>query len=226
MAEKPILFKGEMVRAADEGRKTQTRRVINFDHVGNKCGASQSCYGFDGYDTFQDSGIIRIPWTKRRIEQIIKPKYQVGDLLYVRESAKVLGWLPTSREIELEYLADGKIWSGVLPDRLVWKPQYGHSVPNGIFKEAARIWLEVTGVRVERVQDISEADAIAEGIEERNCNSGVGGHMHHSSIYAAFTDKPGGFHTAREAFECLWDSINSKRGFGWDVNPWVFVYEF
>jgi hypothetical protein len=70
---------------------------------------------------------------------------------------------------------------------------------------ASRISLEITGVRVERVQDISEADALAEGVDRTN------------------TSLPG---YATERFRRLWDSINAARGFGWEVNPWVWVIEF
>jgi len=71
-------------------------------------------------------------------------------------------------------------------------------------KVAVRIWLEITGVRVERVQEISEEDALAEGVETNRGNGGK----------------------CRRDFAMLWDSINAKRGFDWDVNPWVWVVEF
>jgi hypothetical protein len=78
---------------------------------------------------------------------------------------------------------------------------------------ASRITLEVTAVRVERVRDISEADAMAEGIIPQAYGFGVEG-LHMS------------LQTAREAFGCLWDSINAKRGYGWAVNPWCWVVAF
>ncbi len=76
-------------------------------------------------------------------------------------------------------------------------------------KEAARIWLEVVNIRVERVQNITEEDAKAEGFEDswdltNNCL----------------------FCTAKENFEGLWNTLNLKRGYGWEANPWVFVIEF
>ena len=73
----------------------------------------------------------------------------------------------------------------------------------------ARLWLRVTGVRVQRVQEISDDDAIAEGTScAYYCGEGVG-HI----------DRVGSFYD-------LWNSINAKRGYGWDVNPWVWVYDF
>ncbi|MFM0375171.1 hypothetical protein [Paraburkholderia aspalathi] len=75
---------------------------------------------------------------------------------------------------------------------------------------ACRLELEITNVRVERLQDISEADAIAEGV-----NAGPWEY-----------DNGEGTETARESFHCLWDSPNAARGCGWDANPWVWVVGF
>ena len=69
-------------------------------------------------------------------------------------------------------------------------------------KWAARIWLEVTGVKVERVQDISIKDAFAEGVSTQQASH------------------------AQPFFQSLWDSLNAKRGYSWKSNPWVWVYEF
>lgn len=88
----------------------------------------------------------------------------------------------------------------------------------------ARIFLEITNIRVERVQDISKEDCRQEGIGERSVN--VGTHYNPQSIYPAFPEKPGGFPSIKEAFEVLWDSLNAKRGYGWDKNPWVWEIEF
>jgi len=79
---------------------------------------------------------------------------------------------------------------------------------------ASRILLEVTDVRVQRVQDISEADSLAEGIDEELCRQSIG----KSPLLAGYLPTC--------AFAYLWDSINAKRGFGWDANPWVWVIEF
>jgi hypothetical protein len=83
---------------------------------------------------------------------------------------------------------------------------------------ASRITLEVTGVKVERVQDISEDDAKAEGAI-RMLNQFDGVYWTHGADKNAYRD-------VRLSFFTLWDSINAKRGFGWDVNPWVWVISF
>jgi len=117
-----------------------------------------------------------------------------GDRLWVRET-----WLPGGN---ISYLAtspgDGSV-------KFHWKPSI--HMP----RRASRITLEVTGVLVERVQEISEADAKAEGCEATNC--GMDG-----------AEGPG--FSYRQTFRSLWDSINAKRGYGWDVNPHVWVVAF
>ena len=133
-SEKPILFKGEMVRAILEGHKTQTRRVIPIQPKTENsqcrtliCTTNREHMKYRGWNYFSE--IQDLQEIKGTATEYFKPKYQVGDLLWVRESAKVSGWLPTSKEIELEYKADGNVWAGILPERLVWKPKYGKSVP-------------------------------------------------------------------------------------------------
>lgn len=83
---------------------------------------------------------------------------------------------------------------------------------------AGRITLRLTDVRVERMQDISEADAIAEGI--------TGPHDVGYQAYRVPGDSKPRYSSAVAAFEVLWDSINAARGYGWGVNPWVWVLVF
>jgi hypothetical protein len=87
-------------------------------------------------------------------------------------------------------------------------------------KWAARIRLEITGIRVERLQDITEEDAKAEGIEF--ADTALDGRLYrdYSCKKLSFTSSP------IESYQSLWDSINTKRGFGWTTNPWVWVIEF
>ena len=135
-----------------------------------------------------------------------------GDRLWVRET-----WAVGDRDNDVLYAAD-PLWNvnGVAVPPPInkgtvhagnWRPSI--HMP----RWASRITLEVTGVRVERVRDITEADAIAEGIIPQAYGFGVEG-LHMS------------LQTAREAFGCLWDSINAKRGYGWSVNPWCWVVAF
>ena len=81
-------------------------------------------------------------------------------------------------------------------------------------RDVARIFLRVTDVRVERIQDISEADCIAEGIKEED------------AYYNKMFRNTDSSEFARAMYAKLWDSLNAKRGYGWDMNPWVWVYTF
>ena len=203
MAIKPILFNTEMVRAILDGRKTCTRRVIelpeNMDGVPvGKSGDSSNPLGF-----MYPGGIKR-------------PPYQPGDILYVRET-----WcaLPVNEAGHMRghsiyyYRADGDLrpegWRGK------WRPSI--HMP----KEAARIWLKVTDVRVERLQEIDEDGAVKEGIpwsECRNCKAPFGCDACAGEGYDEI-----------DAFAELWDSTIKKIDldfYGWNANPWVWVIEF
>lgn len=196
MRERPILFNTEMVQALLAGRKTCTRRVIKLPDkmtgrpIG-KSGDSSNPLGF-----FYPGGIKR-------------PPYQPGDILYVRET-----WGKGYEEGTYIYKADDKLAD--LPTfkdstKLIYHPSI--HMP----KEAARIWLKVTDVRVERLQNITEAEAILEGATNN----------------IAFIHSPDNeydhIHTAREHFIDIWNSTIKKGDldkYGWDANPWVWVIEF
>lgn len=192
----PILFKTEMVQALLAGRKSCTRRVIKLPDgmtgrpVGNS-GNSSNPLGF-----FYIGGIKR-------------PPYQPGDILYVRET-----WGKGYEEGTYIYKADDKLAD--LPTfkdstKLIYHPSI--HMP----KDAARIWLKVTDVRVERLQEITEAEAILEGAIDNR----------------AFIHSPDNeydhIHTAREHFIDIWNSTIKKGDldkYGWDANPFVWVIEF
>lgn len=202
MRELPIHFNQDMVRALLEGRKSQTRRPIkNQDYIPVD------------YDSWGDEARAAVARQFAR--------YTVGGLLYVRERVQYLGVDSTTNKHLFGYVADRKeIQLDRLPSRI--KPiKFLNCVPNGCFKELARIWLKVTGIRVERVQDISPADCICEGIIETQVQ--VGRHFDLQPLYVAFPDKDGGFRSAVEAFECLWQSCYPE---SWERNDHVFVYDF
>lgn len=175
---KPILFSTPMVQAILDGRKTMTRRVIKTDK--------------DGVPTA--AGLLVDPDNDWCAGRLIKPPYQPGDILWVRET-----WM----QDEIGYLYKNSL--PYLVGDPIWKPS--------IFmpKEACRIWLRVTGVRAERLTDISHDDVLREGIPE--CQGRL-----------KFPDET--CCCADLAFEKLWDEINAKRGFGWGENPWVWVISF
>lgn len=186
MKERPILFSGPMVRAILDGRKTQTRRVVKPQPFSNEE------YRFNFPKPLR-GGLLACNY----LSSHLCPCGQPGDWLWVRET-----WC---HEFEGGYLYRADDLSGLAPEfvdgdgnptgRSGWKPSI--HMP----RAASRITLEITGVRVERLQEISEDDAIAEGV--------VG----HEEIQPASA-----------YYRELWESINGHGS--WDANPWVWVVEF
>jgi hypothetical protein len=226
MKERPILFKGEMVKAILDGTKTQTRRVVKESVLARYNQIDAAHQGWDDFAAAWNA-YARAPDDELTADaQVLKAKLlalcpygKPDDHLWVRETWAETVYVDGDRagEHEIVYRADAPDFQWVDGDggvdyredgcpRSSWRPSI--HMP----RKVSRITLEVTGVRMERVQEISEEDARVEGfIEERT--GGVG----ESSF---------GEGLARAWFRKLWDSINSKRGYGWDVNPWVWVVVF
>ncbi len=211
--ERPILFSGEMVRAILAGRKTQTRRVVKLRDPS----ATYSTHDDEGWPVSADEcgDWIRDPC----------PFGAPGDRLWVRETHCVVRGTrdPTGRDDDcVFYRADESScffdpYKNRMNERSDFFDQCMIDVEGGwkpsihMPRWACRLELEVTGVRVERLQDISDGDAKAEGIKCRT------EHL------------PGGWCRTEpvEEFQQLWDSINGKRdGCDWSSNPWVWVVEF
>lgn len=220
MKEKPIIFSGEMVRAILEGRKTQTRRVMwpkslqyIYRNLMEKIHVRKTPSHYL-FDLHHDDGTVSTIYG-------IRPKYIVGDQLWVRETfSPHTGW-----DASTEYKAD---WHRLYANTNFMEPKWRPSI--FMPRWASRIMLEITDVRVERVQDISEADARAEGVPPNWCGSLEGWDADEHGFLEQEKDLPPiddyYFADAKTAFKSLWNSINAKRGFGWDANPWVWVIEF
>jgi hypothetical protein len=205
MAIKPILFNTDMVRAIMDGRKTCTRRVV-------KTRRKDAC-GFyvtkrtDGSFT----GIYEYDEDERMFENQLIPPYKPGDILYVRETwhryTKRVG-KGEGCHLEEHYGYKASIANSEDVEE-PWKPSI--HMP----KEAARIWLKVTDVRVERLQNITDDGAKAEGANWKNGkNVGWEEKMRRTAI---------------ERFAKIWDSTIKKSDldrYGWNANPWVWVIEF
>lgn len=193
MTERPILMSGPMVRAILDGRKTQTRRIIDQDLVelddeGKLVFVhSPKCPGFCDYACAAEG--------ETRRNHIGYSKYgQVGDRLWVRETfCDDYRWASEEDQSKIAYRAD----SIELPSLYKWKPSI--HMP----RWASRILLDITDVRVERLQEISEEDAKAEGCWLGNPKSAI-----------VSIDPPD--------FRELWNSIYKN----WEENPWVWVIEF
>lgn len=216
MAIKPILFNTEMVRAILDGRKTCTRRIVKpqqlIGMLPDKCknGAPEEFLKekklmFKPYCDMTDIELINTAY---------KAPYQQGDILYVRETWQYLYELDGNEQViedtgKYYYAATDTIpfntyvdKNGVGHDHAPWRPSI--HMP----KEAARIWLKVTDVRVERLQDMDKMDAVKEGIDTRSCIN-----LNH----------------ALAKFKKLWNSTINKSDlscYGWNANPWVWVIEF
>lgn len=238
---KPILFNTEMVRAILDGRKSCTRRIVKPQW--EECSHCKYVHNEYIYDKLAENvycakcGYPLVP--ERRAP------YQPGDILYVRETWRVGAWDIFNQMIAFDY-KDGTcgeltyIHDRELFDRLVNQSRndarQAKCEYNGVDfvwekgkspcrwhpsihmpKEAVRIWLNVTDVRVERLQDITEAGAEAEGA------------VNNIGMIHAQDNEYDHIHTAKEHFIEIWNSTIKKADldrYGWDASPWVWVIEF
>lgn len=213
MAEKPILFNTEMVRAILDGRKTVTRRVVPLDIV-NGCdiesdGKSLISYENDYGDFIESSELCR---------------YRPNDILWVRETWKVQAAHRFESDVRIMFKAGGPLSTIRFPggnsqatsrddyDAFIDKWMQGDGWRPSIHmpREAARIWLRVTGVRVERLQEMRAEDSLREGVKLH-----LKGCLNGEDLLKPFAD--------------LWDStINpaDRDRYGWAANPWVWVIAF
>ena len=223
MKERPILFSGEMVRAILDGRKTQTRRVVKPDPdatwgylAGDDADgppALEWAHVTDGSLGHSGSG-----WYSTLSEYPDEGSFHFrcpygapGDQLWVRET-----WRDGQYAIGKEWDPDERVGyraSFVGDPALKWKPSI--HMP----RWASRLTLEVVSVRVERLQDITEADALAEGIQDGGCNNC--GESSYPNPCGCANPEP----LYVDAFAWLWNSINGKRA-PWVLNPWVWVVTF
>lgn len=212
MKEIPILFSGEMVRGILEGRKTQTRRVVKpqpqlisgrFEFSGNQEDAWPEPQVWLALTPSGKFGLNRPPYYRC-------PYGAPGYQLWVRETwCQYIDVMSGKREdVRLAYRATDE-----MQFPMKWRPSI--HMP----RWASRITLEVTRVRVERLQEISEEDLKAEGLALPSPYIGVG--FGGEVIESEHIDKDP-WHWFAE----LWDSLNAKRGYGWEANPWVWVIEY
>ena len=213
MSEKPILFNTEMVRAILDGRKSCTRRVVkqnqfiglpdkgknrnSEEYVGTKSGM------FKPHCDMTDAELIMASY---------KAPYQIGDILYVRET-----WFKgVNRYLYREDYSDTeKFYRNGKEIEMKWRPSI--HMP----KAAARIWLKVTDVRVERLQDITTAGAMLEGVYPSSCREC-------NAPFGCDTCPDEGYNEI-DSFIEIWNSTIKKSDldrYGWDANPWVWAIEF
>ncbi|OCP36765.1 hypothetical protein [Ensifer sp. LC163] len=216
MTDRPILFSGPMVRALLDGRKTQTRRLVNFpgaDKVMDFVKVATDKEGRFVYEMKNGAGnFLSRPAGKDLVDYNFSPRIGVGYRLWVRETWQGLtfgDYQPTkSSQCEVRYAATDALADLSSEDRgYPWRPS--------IFmpRWASRMTLIVTDVRVERLQDISEAYAIAEGAAQYSSST---------KLSRAFNPDWKGVY--REGYAELWNEINGAGS--WEANPWVAAYTF
>lgn len=218
MAIKPILFNTEMVQAILDGRKDATRRIVKSFIPDDAVW---------GYTAFTPKGYIscRGTFADGYGEKFFKLPCEPGDILYVRET-----WcaLPVNEAGHMRghcvyyYRADGELrpegWRGK------WHPSI--HMP----KEAARIWLKVTGVRMKRLQEMKPVDVIKEGAYPDcwDCLNTYG-ESGSQCCYGTEEEECSQCDEVMMEWEKLWNSTIKKSDldrYGWDANPWVWVIEF
>ena len=207
MKETGLMFKAPQVRALLDGRKTQTRRIakpVRHPDLGN----------------VYSPGALVLEHEPQHVINRACPYGQPGDRIYVRETARscrayeVQGYPPSQ-------WGNKPIWfeaDGTPPGaETAWATKATPAIHLPMF--AARIWLEVTSVRVERLQDISEEDAITEGIERADNFFGC-------TCWKAYGEPEGADVVCPDdpigSFRTLWEST----GGDWDANPWVWAIDF
>ena len=210
-----------LVLATVEERKSMSRQVVvpqpaADERIGCYYRAGDTMQEWvlaDQYGDVLDKPAIRCPYG------------DVGDLLYIRQVWRMSGWL--SKAPVVNFRADGAAvpWTTSLLPRghdgallpslyhKTWMP--GRLMP----KAFARNWVQITGLRAERVQDIAAVDVYDEGVS----GEAIHGICDREGV---FLNSQGHAHARSpviRAFRDLWDSLNAKRGYGWDPNPWAWV---
>lgn len=224
MADRPILFSAPMIRALLDGRKTQTRRAIKPQPFS------------DGYYD-EEIDCTLVPAPARNLSDYFRfgaaavgggavrtktwePPYAAGDRLWVREAHALVGcidpgWLLyRASGYEAECARHGFDKPYPAESKVRWRPSI--HMP----RRLSRLTLVVTDVRVERLQDISEADAKAEGIERLKSGRG----FYDPTVGRSLVRVGHYFRRASDSYSALWDHINGPGS--WDANPWVAAYTF
>lgn len=226
MQERPIIFSGPMVRAILDGKKTQMRRVVKWRprEEGLNLGFSGLELDFYMRDEFTSGWVLCSRdgsgcWNDRTWPAHC-PYGEFGNRLWVRETWALEEPSGIDYPLRIMYRAD-KVRRKIDPDSVQWEQIAAKNEKGGwrpsihMPRWASRITLEITAVRVERLHDITERDAIDEGVEpfeNEDYDEEDPGEDEEYSYVSGFAE--------------LWNTTNQKRGYGWDTNPWVWVVSF
>jgi hypothetical protein len=219
-----------------------------FDEIAE----GRECYGPYHYQTKKGAQRVIFDSKDELIELADCPFGKTGDILYVRENWRVKSWCPDDGEMEIGfdtgddesitcYELDEDLYNRLWVQSCDDLADAGYTIgPDENYsdydekvlrlrpsihmpKEAARLWLEIVSIRVERLNDITEKDAIAEGVKTNSVNGtdeAGGEYWNYNAV--DYDDFP--CYSAKESFESLWESINGSES--WKANPWVWVIAF
>jgi len=231
MKEHGILMSAPMVRAYLAGLKSQTRRIRALGEIN----ANPDAWKFAGFELKKDAMVARFERAIKTTlweEKLIKPPYGwIGDSLWFKETYEIICRAAepyceceTEEDMErnhyVEYRADtGNSYPGEWPEDEAKGNDEAPKWKSSMFmpRKHARVVTSILKVRVERLQSITPTDVLAEGIKRGEDGSWLG-------PLAGVPGFPWG--RADLAYAALWNSLNEKRGMGWDLDPWVWVYEF
>lgn len=204
-----LIFTGESVKAILDGRKSQTRRTRGLDYINENPDIWEPPY-FNPCTQLWEF----LHKEDKDVLEIKCPYGQVGDRLWVREGYQITD--NTADRVRGIYLADNTAFEKYLTSDewqkfMKRKKPYAKTPGQFMYKSLARIWLEITNIRVEKVQEITAKDCKDEGIQIAKPPSQM-----QDTAAAVY----------RLLFHNLWDSLNAKRGYSWKKNPWVWVIEF
>lgn len=235
VTERPILFSAPMVRAILAGAKTQTRRAMRVDNhpaihdwvidsEGRAAARALNDQVLDQYVTTFPHGRVLCPYGVAGDRLWVRERHSFNE---VRKLSKAKEW-HQEWDVAVEY-ADGterEVTVSHKPKQTRERGEVGWRPSIHMPRWASRITLEITGVRVERLQDISEDDSRAEGVDPPPRPYPVwgmgGGSAREAAAQDAWTRTYGNWH--RYAYRVLWESINGADS--WAANPWVWVVEF
>ena len=208
-----LTFTTAMARAVCEGRKTQTRRLSGLAEV-HAAGNPELLGVFTEFDQVNRCDIHRHHFedTMGGDDIIAYPRYHVGKKLALLTTWVVSFDHDDLKPTELACIGKAQLWhAGMGTPKPCGKSRPGRFLPNHLRPLMPQ--LEITAVRCQRLQDITEDDAEAEGVEHHSRPEGgwdtYGKHHEHCPVVA---------------YAQLWDSINLKSGHGWETNPWCFAY--
>lgn len=226
---KGIIFGTESIQALRDGRQTMTRRIVKKVYKWIKKVEKNN----DGTFTFYPSGhgiIGNLAYT-------LKPRYQPGDVCYVKET-----WYAHDCTANECILSDYYDCPNVTHTKkgvcYIYKASHENDVdvkwrsPLCMPKEAARYFIRIKDVRVERLQDITEEDAKAEGVEWLSEISAFKNYLWHGNhdapqkLIDLWKYQYSSYDNARDSYSSLWQLKNARNGHDWDKNDWVFVYTF